>query len=116
MTKTAKKIALAFANHRSLLVNNTDTDGKNVYLFNKLIMWRDEDDNYHFTMAGYGTATTKERLNTLFHILKIDLHIYQYNFELFLITPHGEMEISSNEIFSVQDLLNGVTVSRELSN
>ena len=110
MTKVAQKIALAFANHKSLTVDNTYTDGENVYLFNKLIMWRDENGNYNFTMAGYGTSTTKERLNTLFRILKIDLHIYQDNFELFLVTPHGKMEISSNEVFNVQDLLNGVII------
>ena len=62
--KITKTIAVAFNNRSSKTVNNTRTDGDSVWLHDNLIIRRNTTTGeIWFTLAGWGTPTTKERIN-----------------------------------------------------
>lgn len=64
MRKVTREITEAFRQGRAKTVSNTTTDGENIWLFGKHIV-RVVDDDIMFTFAGYGTPTTRDRLNAV---------------------------------------------------
>lgn len=69
MRKITQQIADAFNECRSLKIDNTKTDGLNVWLFGKKIISHGGIDNILvFTLAGWNTLTTRERLNGILPI------------------------------------------------
>lgn len=62
MRKVTEKIRQAFYNQESLTVSNTTTDGQAVWLHGNKIIER-RPDGIWFTLAGWDTNTTRERLN-----------------------------------------------------
>lgn len=87
MRNISRVIANAFADRRSKSISNTHTDGEGFYLHGHKIAFWDEDHNgeiLSFSMCGWGTVTTRERLNSLFHVLGFNMSIYQKNFEQML--------------------------------
>lgn len=69
MRKITQKIAEAFREHRKLKIDNTETDGSNVWLFGKkIISYGGIEHNLVFTLAGWNTLTTRERLNGILPI------------------------------------------------
>jgi len=78
MRKVTKQIREAFMNGNTQTVGNTHTDGNSVWLFGNKIITK-QDGKIIWTMAGYPTKTTQERLNGI-----LGLRIYQKNFTMML--------------------------------
>jgi len=63
MRKVTQQIKQAFEQGISLKVGNTKTDGKTVWLHDNAIVKRDPDGLIRWSLAGYNTPTTRERVN-----------------------------------------------------
>lgn len=64
MTQITERICRAFMNHRTLKIDNSETDGTSLWLFGNMVaQWRHGE--LCITNAGWKTKTTKERLNGL---------------------------------------------------
>jgi len=59
------KVVKAFLNKTSAKGKRSHTDGTGLYLHGHKIAWHAENGAIHATMAGWGTTTTRDRLNTL---------------------------------------------------
>ena len=73
MRKVTQRITEAWAQGRKLTVSNTRTDGTSIWLFDHEIV-RIVDDDIMFTFAGYGTPTTRDRLNAVLNQHGISLY------------------------------------------
>ena len=60
MRKTTRTVMSALMRGDSCTANNTSTDGRYVYLHGNRII---DNDLIGFTLAGYNTVTTRERVN-----------------------------------------------------
>ena len=63
MRKETQKIAQAFARGQAAKAARTETDGRTVWLHGNRIAQREDDGSVWVTLAGWGTVTTRERLN-----------------------------------------------------
>ena len=63
MRKVTAQIKAAFEQGTSLKVGNTETDGKTVWLHGNAIVKRDLDGLVRWSLAGWNTPTTRERVN-----------------------------------------------------
>jgi hypothetical protein len=70
MRIVTEQIKKAFLAGESKKVNNTRTDGQNVYLHGHKIIKRDSSGILLFNLCGYGTQVTRERIR---HICDVDL-------------------------------------------
>lgn len=88
MRKISIEIAKAFINDKKKIVGNTYTENGEIFLHNNKIAWWESTGKYYskgshidsnsvhlcFSMCGWDTVTTRERLNTLFYeLFKNDL-------------------------------------------
>lgn len=64
MSKTHQKVIEAFLQGKSAKISNTQTNGKELFLFGNCIARRYGDD-MQVTTSGWNTATTRDRLNML---------------------------------------------------
>jgi len=87
MRKITKEIADAFKVYRTISRGNTQVkicdiwgDEIAVYLHGNKILWKTLANEIHFNMRGWGTVTTRERLNGLFEVLELPLNIRQIDF------------------------------------
>ena len=69
MRQETKDIMKAFLNRKSCRRQRTITDGSAVYLHGNRIAWREPNGDISMTLAGWGTPTTRERLNGLCMLL-----------------------------------------------
>ena len=63
MRKVTERIKQAFEQGTSLKVDNTRTDGQTVWLHGNAIVKRDPDGLVRWSLAGWNTSTTRERVN-----------------------------------------------------
>jgi hypothetical protein len=77
MRKESLKIARAFADGVAASAARTRTDGQALFLHGNLIAKREPDGSIWVTLAGWGTVTTRDRLNTLCHVLGSGVWFYQ---------------------------------------
>jgi hypothetical protein len=77
MRKESLKIARAFAAGVAASAARTRTDGQAVYLHDNLIAQRGTDGSIWVTLAGWGTVTTRDRVNTLCQRARIRRRFYQ---------------------------------------
>ena len=59
MSKTHEKVIEAFLQGKSAKISNTQTNGKELFLFENCIARRDGDD-MQVTTSGWNTATTRD--------------------------------------------------------
>lgn len=78
MRKVTSTILRAFRNGHKKTVDNTSTDGNNVFLHGNRIVRRIDGKTFIST-AGWNTVTTRERLNAF-----TNKRIYQKNHILFI--------------------------------
>ena len=57
--------ARAFLDHKPRSFARTRTDGTALYLHSSRIAWYDDNGVIQLTLAGWGTVTTRDRLNAL---------------------------------------------------
>jgi hypothetical protein len=79
MRKVTEQIKNAFEQGTSLKVGNTKTDGKTVWLHGNAIVKRDPDGLVRWSLAGWNTPTTRERVNGI-----ANAGVHQVNFEAIL--------------------------------
>ena len=63
MRKVTQQIKQAFERRQPLSVGNTMTDGNTVWLHGNAIVKRDPDGLVRWSLAGWNTPTTRERVN-----------------------------------------------------
>jgi len=86
MRKVTETVVSAWAKGNTKICGNTQTDGNTIWLHNNAIC-RKTDNRYKAVMlslAGWGTPTTRERLNGILDWLNIPCRYYQENFEQML--------------------------------
>jgi hypothetical protein len=76
MRKVTEQIKQAFEQGTSLKVGNTKTDGKTVWLHGNAIVKRDPDGLVRWSLAGWNTPTTRERVNGI-----ANANVFQFKFE-----------------------------------
>ncbi len=76
MRKVTQLIKKAFDNGTSLKVGNTRTDGQTVWLHGNAIVKRDADGLVRWSLAGWNTPTTRERVNGI-----VNAGVFQFKFE-----------------------------------
>ncbi len=119
MRLITKKITEAFRDYRAQKVNNSEVkvdhfDGRPgsvaLYLHGNLIATFNPTgmSGYHhvgqavsFTLAGWNTPTTKERLNGLFKTMGLTARIRQRNYQLYLDTPTESVKINAYGWFDI---------------
>jgi len=69
MRKESLKIARAFLAKESARAARTTTDGQSLYLHGNKIAWHNPDGTLSLTLAGWGTVTTRDRLNTICRLI-----------------------------------------------
>jgi hypothetical protein len=103
MRATTKTVMSAFLDGRSKTVKNTRTDGRTVWLHGHAIIRRD-GSGIEFTLAGWNTVTTRERLNGFFALIGSPYRVFQKDFVPHLRTPTCSHEISVREWIVVTGL------------
>jgi len=96
MRKVTEQIRNAFNAGTSLKVGNTETDGQTVWLHGNAIVKRDADGLVRWSLAGWNTPTTRERVNGI-----ANAGVHQVNFEPVL---NGQ-EINSFDWFAAPNSL-----------
>ena len=76
MRKVTQQIKQAFEQGTSLKVGNTRTDGQTVWLHGNAIVKRDADGLVRWSLAGWNTPTTRERVNGI-----ANANVFQFKFE-----------------------------------
>ena len=76
MRKVTQQIKQAFEQGKSKKVGNTKTDGQTVWLYGKAIVKRDPDGLVRWSLAGWNTSTTRERVNGI-----ANAGVHQVSFE-----------------------------------
>ena len=76
MRKVTQQIKQAFEQGKARKIDNTRTDGKTVWLHGNAIVKRDADGLVRWSLAGWNTPTTRERVNGI-----VNAGVYQKNFE-----------------------------------
>jgi hypothetical protein len=89
MRKESLKIARAFAAGVAASAARTRTDGQAVYLHDNLIAKREPDGSIWVTLAGWGTVTTRDRVNTLCRVLGSGVHFFQRDHVQHVAFPDG---------------------------
>ena len=109
MTQTARRIARAFAEGKRLRIKNTETDGQHVWHHRNLIARRNADGTVDCTLAGWGTVTTRDRLNAICGAVGSFGRFYQLQFEQFYQPDYREaipvvpaVELSTRDWVTVQ--------------
>ena len=92
MRKVTQQIKQAFESRQPLKVGNTRTDGNTVWLHGNAIIKRDPQGFVRWSLAGWNTPTTRERVNGI-----VNAGVHQVDFEPVL---NGEV-IDSSDWFSM---------------
>lgn len=90
--KESGRVVDAFLAKKSIKGKRTHTDGESLYLHGNKIAWHNTDGSVHATMAGWGTVTTRERLNTLANRLGAPKFSQRKGTQY-----HGDKEIGSKD-------------------
>jgi len=109
MRKISKLAARAFIEGRSFNRDNTEVsvckvihcERKELRLHGNVIARQTGDQPLKITLAGWGTPTTRERLNTLLTLMWRLEGIWQRNFDQYYGTPEDSRVISENEWVTV---------------
>ena len=95
MKKGSQQIKEAFINNLSKKISNTETDGKAVYYHGHKIIEK-RPDGIYWTLAGYNTVSTKEKVNTIANAC-----VFQKNYSLFV----GDKEIDPCKWYKSESLV-----------
>jgi hypothetical protein len=84
MRKISLDIAHAFKGGDKRSISNTSTDGKRILLHGNTIASWNDDHHLEISMCGWGTPTTRERINTIFYVLGMPFKVFQKDHGQFL--------------------------------
>jgi len=97
MRKETKKIAQAFARGQAAKAARTETDGRTVWLHGNRIAQREDDGTVWVTLAGWGTVTTRERLNGICDELGAPFGFCQRDHSQRVITAGGLFDVGEHD-------------------
>jgi hypothetical protein len=97
MRKETQKIAQAFARGQAAKAARTETDGRTVWLHGNRIAQREDDGSVWVTLAGWGTVTTRERLNGICQELGIPVRFCQRNYSQRVIISGALLDVGEFE-------------------
>jgi len=75
--KESLKVVGAFLSGKPAKAARSHTDGQGLYLHGHKIAWHGDEGKIHATLAGWGTKTTRDRLNTLTRAVHGASHFHQ---------------------------------------
>jgi len=118
MREITRKVAGAFVRRERRWLGNTITDGTVLYLHSNAIVWREYcpeagQEQLHFTLAGWATPTTRERLNGVMECLGWSWRFYQEHNRQWIgryDRPETHFEISSDTVIVFDEVSNIVEV------
>ena len=102
MRQETQKIMSAFLKGESASAQPTNTDGHNVWLHGNLIAERGTTKTW-FTLAGWPTVTTRDRVNGLLELSGSDYRVFQKNGTQFLTNGKDVREIGDSEWIGLND-------------
>lgn len=102
----SSRIAQAFKEGRPLTVKSTRTNGTTVWLHNNPIAWR-RDGTIEFSLCGWNTVTTRDRLNHIFAAFNLPLRVCQIKHEPYVYNwqTQEKEEISSRLPYAITDFV-----------
>jgi hypothetical protein len=110
MRQVSKTIKEAFENGTKKVCGNTTTDGQSVWLFDNKIITTDSKGNIYWTMCGWNSRTTMERLKS---ILDLRLHTVKGCIKLIVEDKdEGGFEDMDVETSAWYDMLRNKFISR----
>ena len=95
--KETQKIANAFARGQAAKAARTETDGRTVWLHGNRIAQREDDGSVWVTLAGWGTVTTRERLNGICEVLGAPFGFCQRDHSQRVITAGGLFDVGEHD-------------------
>jgi len=98
MRQESNMICRAFLARLPKRAARTYTDGERLYLHGNQIAWWGQDEHLYLTLYGYGTPTTRDRLNTMLRILEIDGGFHQHKHEQYF----GTRMIDAHDILRIR--------------
>ena len=113
MRQVSKEVCQAFINRKPKRVKNTHSDGRNLFLHNNKIAWRASSGHVGFTLAGWNTPTTRERLNAIFTLLDCPIRVGQHKHRPYVYNTitRERTEISSVLPYYITDFIGEALVS-----
>ena len=102
MRKETHKIMSAFLKGEKASAQRTHTDGRSVWLHGNLIAERGTTKTW-FTLAGWPTVTTRDRVNGLLQLSGSDYRVFQKNGTQFLTNGKDVREIGDSEWIGLND-------------
>jgi hypothetical protein len=100
MRQETQKIMSAFLRGEKASAQRTHTDGYSVWLHGNLIAERGKSKT-GFTLAGWPTVTTRDRINGLLELSGSDCRVFQKNGTQFLTNGETVRELGEDEWVSV---------------
>ena len=100
MRQETQKIMSAFLRGQKASAARTHTDGRSVWLHGNLIAERGTTKTW-FTLAGWPTVTTRDRVNGLLQLSGSDCRVFQKNGTQFLTNGETVRELGEDEWVSV---------------
>ena len=101
MRQETQKIMSAFLRGQKASAARTNTDGNTVWLHGNKIAQRSEGDFVDFSLAGWPTVTTRDRINGLLQLSGSDYRVFQKNGTQFLTNGETVRELGDSEWVSV---------------
>jgi hypothetical protein len=104
MRKVSREIVDAFVARRSRSIKSTSTDGQRLMLHGNVIAYF-HSGGIEFTLAGWNTVTTRERLNALFDRLGLTLRVHQHKHQPYVWNYRTKKDypISSRDTYSPRE-------------
>ena len=102
MRQETQKIMSAFLKGEKASAQRTNTDGYSVWLHGNLIAERGKSKLW-FTLAGWPTVTTRDRVNGLLQLSGSDYRVFQKNGTQFLTNGKYVREIGDSEWIGLND-------------
>jgi len=100
MRKETKEVMTAFLERRSCTRARTQTNGDAVTLHGNKIAWREDDGSISMWLCGYGTVTTRERLNGLCELLIGKRPWHQKKHEQY----YDDYEVGTRQVVTIHTL------------
>jgi len=103
MRQETQKIMSAFLQGQKASAAHTNTDGNTVWLHGNKIAQRSEGDFVDFSLAGWPTVTTRDRINGLLELSGSDYRVFQKSGTQFLTNGTDIREIGDSEWIGLND-------------
>jgi hypothetical protein len=97
MRKLTREIVSAFLNGNKKTKGNTSTDGQSIWLHGNQIVETNQDGKIVINNCGWGTVTTRERLNGLLNEIAPHLGVVQRNFDQYIQDSNNDYALTPFE-------------------